>query len=169
MRELCFSGLFSLEDIICLADALLIGGSEGSAPNLKTVGFENVTNGILAQLGSRLFARGASASITTLEFVEVDFDKHSMTDLVDGFRRSGHAGGTLQTLMFAVCNVGHDKEWKSKINANAKGVRCLDCRPERRYFPESSEALDPSGGFVGPTSGKAGEGAQARGAVCAYS
>lgn len=129
-----------LEDISCLADALLLGGSDGSAPNLKAVGFEYVTKGILAQLGSHLFALGGLASITRLEFVKVDFDKHSMTDLVDGFRQSGHAGGTLQTLMFqyAMWDMRRARlPWMHMIADLGAGI-----------LPNLQELLMPSGGLL---------------------
>lgn len=103
-----------------MANALLLGGSDGSAPNLNTVALEYVGDGVLAELGSHLFARGALASITTLNISNTDFDEESMTGLVNGFRQSGHAGSTLQTLMFAACNVGYEKD-EAIVDGAAKG------------------------------------------------
>jgi hypothetical protein len=105
------------------------------------------------------FCPGGLASITRLEFVEVDFVKHSMTDLVDGFRQSGHAGGTLQTLMFAVWNVEYEK---GEITVDA-----YDCRSGGRHFPESSRASDAFWRTVGRASAGAGRGVGTRGAPCA--
>jgi hypothetical protein len=106
LRELHFRSLCDMEDVSFLADALLLGNGKESAPNLKIIAFKSCPGfqENIEQLGSRLFARGALASITTLKFAEVEFDKESMLDVMDGFRRSGHAGGTLQTLVFEACN-----------------------------------------------------------------
>lgn len=117
----------------------------GSAPNLETVIFERVRNDIIAQLGSRLFARGALAAISTLKFWEVTFDKQSMTDLMNGFRRSGHAGGALQTLIFDNCNAGPF----STINAGTKGASlALIAGLSDGTFPNLQELLTPRGALL---------------------
>ena len=67
LRELDLEWIES-DDVLCLADALLHGG--GSAPNLEGIIFHSYGDdfGNHAQLGSHLLARGALATITTLDF-----------------------------------------------------------------------------------------------------
>lgn len=105
--------------------------------------FQYVGDGVLAQLGSHLFAWGA------LKFTQVGFDEEGMADLINGFRRSGHAGGILQTLMFAECNLGYDNEWKDTINSDAKGASlALIAGLRDRIFPNLEYLWAPYGALL---------------------
>jgi hypothetical protein len=104
LRELHFTSLNIDEGGACLADALLLGGGGGPAPNLEELSFEDLEEDTVEQLASELFARGALANITTLIFSSVDFTKHSMGALMDGFRQSGHQGRKLKNLRFVNCS-----------------------------------------------------------------
>ena len=89
MRELDLEWIES-DDVLCLADALLHGG--GSAPNLQGIIFRSYGDDFVnhAQLGSHLLARGALATITTLDFDGIYIEGAVMTNLMNGFERSGH-------------------------------------------------------------------------------
>ena len=112
MREL-FISPGAREDVSCLADALLLGGERGVAPNLEIISFENLETDTIARLGSQLFARGALTRIVVLKFSYVYFDEQGMTDLMEGFRLvkvprcqsldchlGGRAGCTIKKLDF---------------------------------------------------------------------
>lgn len=100
LRALHFTSLYIDEDIYCLADALLLGGEGGPAPNLEELSFEFLEEDTIELPGSDLFVRGALANITTLTFTSVDFTKQSMAALIDGFRKSGHKGRHLKRFLF---------------------------------------------------------------------
>lgn len=97
-----------VDDVLCLADALLHGGGKGSAPNLERITFrgdEYLVN--IARLG-QLFARGALATIKTLEFDGMSFKGEDMTNLMSGFEQSGHQGYTIRKLVFKPCTMAYN-------------------------------------------------------------
>lgn len=105
LQELHFEALSNTEDVSSLAGALLLGGNRGPVPNLEIITFKAMKADTIAWLGSRLFARGARAHITSLQFDGTHFEEWSMTTLMDGFRQSGHKGRALGKLTFLHCNV----------------------------------------------------------------
>ena len=111
LRELDLEWIES-DDVLCLADALLHGG--GPAPNLEGIIFHSYGDDFvnLAQLGSHLFARGALATITTIGFVGIYFRGAVMTDLMNGYERSGHNGRAIRRLIFADCTTVYDENDK---------------------------------------------------------
>lgn len=73
----------------------------------------------------------------------MDFDKEGMTDLMDGFRQSGHMGGTLQTLIFDTCNAG-----PFGISTKAASFALIAGLGDD-IFPNLQELLMPTGQLLG--------------------
>lgn len=102
--------------------------------------FDGVRGGTIRHLGSRLFARGALARISTLKFRSVKFDEDSLTDLINGFRQSGHSGSALQTLIFEKCKVG------PFYTITTAASLALIAGLGNGIFPNIRQLLMPSGG-----------------------
>ena len=68
-----------------------------------------VTILLILRRWSHLFARGALASIKTLEFSGVHFEGEDMTDLMNALERSGPNGRTIRRLIFADCTTAYDE------------------------------------------------------------
>jgi hypothetical protein len=107
LRELDLEWL-DVDDISCLTDALLHDG--GSAPNLEGIIFRGDDYVTLGHLGGHLLARGALATITTLESSGIYFLGEGMTNLMNGLGQSGHYGRTIRSLEFTRCNTSYDDE-----------------------------------------------------------
>jgi hypothetical protein len=137
------------DDVLCLADALLHGGDRGSAPNLEEIIFEVYgdvfVNGV--QLG-QLFARGALANITTLEFSGIAFQGEDMTNLMNDLKRSGHQGRTIRKLVFTRCNVAYDEDSELILDDVEEVSLALIAGLRAGNFPNLQELLMPHGALL---------------------
>jgi hypothetical protein len=79
----------------------------GAAPRLRFLGIENLCQESVLQLAAA-FEAGSLRQLAELELLQPDFDKHSMTRLVEGVLRSPGQGAALETVTMQGAYIGED-------------------------------------------------------------